>query len=504
MREAGPWRFQRFMTSPQITPVYFSDYFGVSADALERYGAFNISLVTDLPLFIDPFLLFNSRKRRYQLLHDEIIRYLRFLRDRAGRSDLGDGLRSAWYRFPEVKQTWLGFTARGNSGHGLGGDFARSLHDNLARLFSDFGEERVTKGSHLEKLCLIKEGVGRDNISDFTTNLLRAYLAGYTQTFAQRHIRPELRRVVPVAKARFNYQTETWQTERYDLPWRKGDFVLLTPRDILTKDDTWINKSDLVDDFERIPDAIPDAELRAQINNYFRKLLPKKPTRKDERAAAMATLLQFRELIDYYIRYKEEHGEEAESISSERVAFSRDLYVRQFGLLRQLLAQQTAFYDIAGDSYEEAHQRIAFLKDVVENKGGHRIFYVRGQPVEREEDAQILYRLTWYGTAFDVSREVNDGRGPADFKISHGSRDKTVVEFKLAGNPKLKQNLAKQAEVYQKASDAPHAIKVIFYFSDEQFGRVQKILRDLKIVGSRDVVLIDARSDNKPSGSMAA
>ena len=37
--------------------VYFSDHFGVDPDTIEAYGAFNISLVADLPLFIDPFLL---------------------------------------------------------------------------------------------------------------------------------------------------------------------------------------------------------------------------------------------------------------------------------------------------------------------------------------------------------------------------------------------------------------------------------------------------------------
>jgi len=53
--------------------VYFSDFFGVSAKTIEKYGAFNISLVADLPLFIDPFPLFNSKKPIYRSLHDQII-----------------------------------------------------------------------------------------------------------------------------------------------------------------------------------------------------------------------------------------------------------------------------------------------------------------------------------------------------------------------------------------------------------------------------------------------
>ena len=42
--------------------VYFSDFFDVNPDVIEKYGAFNISLINDFSLFIDPFLLFNSYK----------------------------------------------------------------------------------------------------------------------------------------------------------------------------------------------------------------------------------------------------------------------------------------------------------------------------------------------------------------------------------------------------------------------------------------------------------
>jgi len=65
--------------------VYFSDVFGVPRESVESYGAFDISVITDLPLFIDPFLLFNSPDPPYQELHDGIITYLRFLRDESQR-----------------------------------------------------------------------------------------------------------------------------------------------------------------------------------------------------------------------------------------------------------------------------------------------------------------------------------------------------------------------------------------------------------------------------------
>lgn len=43
--------------------VYFSDYFDVEEDVIDDYGAVNISLINDIPLFIDPFLMFNSEKQ---------------------------------------------------------------------------------------------------------------------------------------------------------------------------------------------------------------------------------------------------------------------------------------------------------------------------------------------------------------------------------------------------------------------------------------------------------
>src|SRR5690606_38289835 len=98
------------------------------------------------------------------------------------------------------------------------------------------------------------------------------------------------------------------------------------------------------------------------------------------------------------------------------------------------LAASSDFYRIAGSTYEEAHARLAYLKDNVENKGGHRLFYDRGRPIEREKDLHILYRLVWYGTPSDVGAEANDGRGPVDFKISRGAKDKTLVEMKHAKN----------------------------------------------------------------------
>ena len=486
-----------------MVDVHFSDFFAVSPEALEDYGAFNVSLINDLPLFIDPFLLFNSPHPQYQELHADMIEYVKFLRDRAVGGPIDQGLLRAWFTFSEVKQNWLGYSLVGNSGRGLGMSFARAMSRNLNAVFKNFGEEDITRGSHLEKLCLVANGVGRDNISDFTANLIKRFLLGYTERFAKQHLEASRRSAFAVQKVRFTYTTRTWTTEQFELPRLGTDYVLLTPKDILTKDENWISRNGLLDDCLTVSASIPNEQLRAQINAYFRRVLPEDGNRKERREAAAKTVRRFPVMIDHYIRLREDNGQAAVAISDHRVRQSEHLFIRSVNRVTELLARDTAFYQVPYDTKEEVRERVGFLKDVIENKGGHKLFYIDGKPIRREADLHVLFRLVWFGTISDVSREVNDGRGPADFKVSRGAGDKTIVEFKLASNRSLKRNLERQTEIYQRASDAKSKLKVIMYFADQELERVYRILNELEIRDDPDIVLIDGGADNKPSASKA-
>ncbi|WP_040209698.1 hypothetical protein [Neobacillus jeddahensis] len=483
--------------------VYFSDFFEVEPSVLEEYGAFDVSLINDLPLFIDPFLLFNSTKKEYQELHENMLKYLGFLRDKAQEKEISPGLLKAWFMFPEIKQNWLGFSKSGNGGSGLGPDFAVALHSNLNSVLSEFGKEKVTKSSHLEKLCIIKDKVGKDNISDFTTRLIHEYLLEYTQTFALKHLDKRYVKMVAVNNVRFNYKTETWERDNYHLPYINGDYVLLTPTDILTKDDTWINKTDMVKDFSLIPECIDNDQLRFQINNYFFSILPKKPSAKDRSLAVSRVITQYPEFVDYYIKYKEQRGNQAQANSNQKVKESAQFYVEKFKELIELLENTTDFYKTKDDTFEESLKRVLFLKHVIENNDGYRIFYSKSIPVKKEDDLQILYRLTWFATDSDVNREVNNGRGPVDFKVSRGNKDKTLIEFKLASNSQLRKNLQNQVKIYENANETKKSIKVILYFSEQELTKVQKILQELGLEEEKNIILIDARNDNKPSASTA-
>jgi hypothetical protein len=483
--------------------LYFSDYFGVDPAVLEEYGAFDISVVSDLPVFIDPFLLFNSDDPEYGVLHDGMLRYLLYLRDRDDET-LDEGTMRALYCFKEVKQNWLGFTHLGNDGAGLGPEFARALHAALRGILKDFGQEQLTESSHLEKVGLIGIGVGRDNISDFTTNLIKGWLCEYTEAFALKHVKPAQREKVPVKRAVFNYGTETWATKRYTLPVKDGDYFLLTPEDILTRDATWINQTDMIRRLTRLPDSVPDAEQRASMNAYLKKRLQPKMSPRARAELAVAFAREFPEILDVYIKIREDDGDRAASVSAQKVDDARLRYIQAIKALLSQLDSKTEFYDTPWTSYEECLARVRIFKDFIENEDGWQLFNPKGtRPPSKEKDVQLAFKLVWAGSQLDVNREVNNGRGPVDYKASMGAGDTSLIEFKLASNNKLEAGLEKQVPIYEAANKTRTSVKVIICFTRADQAKVDRLLRKLKLTGEKSIVVINCRNDDKPSASKA-
>jgi hypothetical protein len=500
------------MVSKPGTSVYFSDVFGVHPDVLAEFGAFDVSLVSDLPLFIDPFLLFTSDRPEYRALHDEIIRYVVFLRERAASGTIARGLLEGWFTFREVKETWLGYSKDGNKGRGLGIDFARALHANLGRVFASFGTEEVTKGSHLEKLCLIADGVGRDSISDFATNLIKPYLISFTERFAKAHLRPDQRKVFAVSKATFNYDTETWSGGRYELPKADSSYVILTPIDMLTKDDVWINKSDLVRDYDHIVAAVSNEQLREQLGRYFQRKLEeiqardeakrrakeeeskkprsprarakarerRDPTQSQTNEAAVVSIKAYPEIIDHYIRFKEDHGDEAQQQAEERVRSSERLFVGQVRDLANYLAENSSFYRAPGDTTEGALHRLHELKRVIETTDAAKFLYFDGRPIDREADFHIIIRNVWC----NVPRVHGDN---APIGPQKGCFSRKVVDIRAGSN----QRLASLLE--DAASDDPMAvIRGAVCFDRAQRAQLSMLRDTLKLHNRPDIVIIDA------------
>jgi hypothetical protein len=473
--------------------VYFSDRFKVDPQVLEDWGAFDISVVTDLPVFIDPFLLFNSDKAEYLALHEQIVAYLRFLRDHA-HEPLDPGRIRSWYTFSEVRQNWLGFTVGGNRGHGLGKKFAVALHGALGNLLRNVGNEPITSSTHVEKLALVSNGVGRDTISDLTTNLIKHFLLRYTSEFAVKHLSPDSRKKIPVPRAKFNYNTQTWAAETYELPFTEGDFVILTPSDLLTKDDTWINRTDLDRSFDMVLEAAENDQLRTDVNNYLGRRLTEKSSDKEQQEVRAQALRSFPELVDCYIKLKEDTGDQAVARSREKVDDTQALLRDQVQRVAKDIAQKTSLYEKPWTSQQEAREAVGIFKNYVENQDGWRALNKgEGKGLSSEQDVQLFFGLLLQVSRFDANREVNNGRGPVDFKISMGL-DKTLIEFKLAKSSSLKRNMENQVEVYKKANGTDSAVFVVIAYSAKEVEKTENAVKGLGLnrPDSMEVVIINA------------
>lgn len=471
--------------------LLFSEYFEIDSEVLDDYGALNICIDADLPLFIDPFLMFSSEKPEYIDLHEQIVDHLIQLKDLATNQQSSD---IRLFQFPEIKQNWLGLCKWGNNGRGLGPKFARDLIKAFNGFYANFGSETISSSSHIEKLTLVGAGIGRDFISDFTANIMLEYLLGFTQEFALKHLQENQRKEFSV-RCNFNSDLMSWTPKTFILPFfylEDGDFILLTPLDILTKDEAFICHSDLRNQFRRITNALENSSLRESINMYFQKRLPIQAKQKDIERAISATIQQFPEILDYYIAHKENTKDKAAKASSEKIEKIKSELISTLSEFCEKVANSSDFFSIKPTSYDAALQRAFYLKDVIENNDGYRIFYKSGKAIASEDTIQRIFRLTWFATPFAIDSEVNNGRGPADYKISYGDRDATIVEFKLASSSSLKRNLLNQTEIYKKASKTINDIKVILCYTSSEIAKVNRILRSIKQEGAENIVIIDA------------
>lgn len=493
--------------------IKFSTYFSVNKKDLDKEGFFNISLISDLPLFIDPFHLFYNSDKNYQKLHKSIISYLCFLREISSKynaSKIPESIINSYYKFPEVKQNWFGFSYIGNDGHGLGKKFAKALNANFNELFTDFGSGK--KSYHLEKLTLIADRVGKDSISDFTTNLIHGFLAEKTEEFTKKYIDKSKTDIFTVKRAEFDYVAQVWKPKTYTLPKYNGDYVLLTPKNLLTKNDTWINKTNFIEDFEQIPSAMSNDVLREQLLRYFNQKLKEyektkinKKTNKIEGyqtqetkgKAVIETVRQFPQTIDVYIKIKEDKGAQAKALSEGYVSETEVFFENQFSNFAQNVDTTNKKKPT---SCQEAYKRALFFKECVELHDNYKNLYDGDKPAN-EDWIQRMFWFVWYGSESDLNRESANGLGKPDFTVSKGRKDKTIVEFKLASSNSLEKNILNQLEKYKEVNNTDKGIWVIVFFTFEENKKVLDILKKHKLEEDKNYILVDARKDNKISAS---
>ena len=500
--------------------MFFSEKFNVDRKLITKYGAVDISLVCDLPLFIDPMLIFNSSKPAYKKLHNYLIKYFAFLTQKSEEGVDSDEIKS-YFTFSEIKNNWFGYSKKGNGGKGLGEDFAIFLSDNLKFIMNNNG---ITKSHHIEKALLIYDGNGKDKISDLTVNLILDFLALYTQKFALQNI-DEKHLDYFYLDSKFNFKTQSFENVEYKLPFfinSKGakEYVLLTPYDMLREEDPAISKSNLKKYYQRVRNGISNEQHRAQLNNYISRAVKeyiatqKKKKKKKisdaaiesvERSAFFQALKEkeFAWLYDYFIQIIEENNVEINKQALEECVSQIEKFYKKSEEFKKCLEANIDNLKINSTSArEELKSKLLFFKDTIENKEGYKLLYHKGECITSEDNLQRLFRFTIDGTPYDFNFDANNGLGEYDIKASKGSKDKCIAELKLASNTKL-SHVFNQTKVYENANNCKDSIVVIFYFNNSEKQLVEKLIRendDFK-KNKESIILIDCDASNKISAS---
>lgn len=483
--------------------IYFSDFFEIEHEKVEKYWALDIALIYDNPAFIDPFLIFFSDKVEYKKLHEGIIKYITFLKDELDNWIFEERNAIFW----EVKEVWLWFSKNWNQWQWLNKHFAQELKNNLNNLVT--GNWEITKSYHLEKLCLIWDRVWADKISDFTLNLIKYYLIEYTEKFAKKNIDEKFLSDFTIPKSEFDYIFWEWKNKTAKLPYiinkkKKKEFVLLTPKDLLVKEDWWINKNDYLEQDSTIIDRIDNKDLKEKINKFFISQIPTKKdkstwkiilddTKKNKQKALRKSTIRFPILFDYYIKDKEDNWKNALINNNIDTSHLKELF---FDSVKKIVSDLDIndFYLKDSNSFDETVKKVKIFKHYIQDRDNYKIFWDWDNVRARENDVQIMIDLIFNESLFSVDKEVNNWRWPVDFKVSNGN-DSTLIEVKLASNSQLKHNLSKQLDIYKKADGTEKGVYVIVFFNDIEKEKLEKTLKEVWLDDYIDekVFLIDCR-----------
>jgi hypothetical protein len=253
----------------------------------------------DLPLGIDPFLLYKSRDPDYRKLHELLVGVFNSGIESIRRGKIEDARRI--FDFPEVSAIGLGYAQHGKRGSGVGTYLTGLIVETLVA-----SPSLLSRGvRHIEEMQLVSAGIGPDRVSDIAANVLKQFLIQYTQRQCAIWKVP-LFPGVPVSHV-YDQTSQEWLDSYEDLPVSPfdGSPMLFVPRR-LVRALPWIN----YDDFLR-------TEFRAYLAAR-RDLAPKvgpserSPDYAKSKQAVVSLTREDVALVERYVRSREQQAADAQ------------------------------------------------------------------------------------------------------------------------------------------------------------------------------------------------
>jgi hypothetical protein len=203
----------------------------------------------DIPLYVDPFLLWKSPSQQDQALHTALIssfNHFGYLARTGKEREAVDAL----LQISECQEVGLG-SARDKHGKKIGASTAK----DILGLFDLIPQVKAGGFEHVEEIQLFVDQIGKDRISDIACSLTKSFLIDFTIDQCKRHNIPTNEVVLDGV---FDYGGKNFKSEKVPLPVNPNTAapLLLVPKRWL-RFSPWINYDDYFADACVKEDTIP-------------------------------------------------------------------------------------------------------------------------------------------------------------------------------------------------------------------------------------------------------
>ena len=464
-----------------------SDYFKIDSSLFSEKKIMNPTLKQDAPLFIDPCLLKDSQYDEFRV--EATSEYHNFFQQMVSSIKTAQNLSlidkekvyaSLWkkFLFTEQKGLCLGYARYNNKGKGIGKNKAKQIFYAAEHLIV----QGISNPDVFSLLFVLEDNIGADLISDMTAHIIRNSLYKFTQRIA-------LELNIPTQKCNVGHQ-------KYNLPIHPIEKtpLLLLPYDILSTLPEMSNIDAFFGDFLCI-DCSND-EIKMRVNSYISQILHEanenKLTTSKIKKIIRDYVYQTPDAVNILANHITNISGKSYSPSIDELGITNAIRIREFIVSKELVSDEKQPEKIIDLLISKFQSKLSNNNDIKK-----QLLYNGTQP-KKEQAWQALFNV--YADMFleennlDITPEAQTGRGPVDFKISKGSKERFLIEIKLSTNKKYKQGFEKQLKAYK---DATNNVKKVYYLfiELEENDEKRNALIGLKNASNlnAEVIFIDGR-----------
>jgi hypothetical protein len=218
----------------------------------------------DIPLYVDPFLLWKSPSMQDNALHLSVINSFNHLGYQFNKGKESEALQTL------IRATECDEVGLGNSKAKIGKRIGEKLGESILNTFKTTPQLLKSGYTHFEEIQLLIDNFSRDRVSDVTCNFIQSFLIDFTIEQCEKH-------GIPIQKVTlknvYDIKTNKFKEENTDLPVNPATNkpILLVPKRWL-RSIPWINTDDYFKTFYSTNVHINGAEFpdRIKLLNFNR------------------------------------------------------------------------------------------------------------------------------------------------------------------------------------------------------------------------------------------